>query len=82
MELEKELKFYERKKEEFLKEHENQFVLIKDEKVIGFYNSPEEAYDEGAKLFGLEPFFIKEVVRNEQIESIPALTYGLTNASI
>jgi hypothetical protein len=41
--------------------HLGQYVLIKDATVIGFYNSLDEAFGEGTRRFGLDPFFVKQI---------------------
>ena len=72
-----ELKTYERLKEELLKKYEGKVVVIKNGKLIGVYESEEEAFKEVVKKYGPVPVLIKRVVRKEQPEQIPAYTYGL-----
>jgi hypothetical protein len=78
--LEKELKYFEDHKEELLKHYENQFVLIKDDQLIGAFTTEAEAYAAGIQKFGNQPFLIKRVTRDEEIVHFPALTLGLLNA--
>ncbi|MFB3880551.1 MAG: hypothetical protein ACE149_04770 [Armatimonadota bacterium] len=78
--LKDELAFYERNKPEFLLEHEGKFVLIKDSQLIGVFESAEQAYAEGLDKLGNVPFLIKQVAREEAVESIPALHLGLIRA--
>lgn len=65
--LEKEYKFYLEHFKEFIPKRLNQFVLIKEDKVIDFFKSYEEALRAGLKYFGNVPFFIKEVQRKEEV---------------
>jgi len=60
--LQQEYDFFLSHLDEFMKTHLDEFVLIKSDKVIGFYGSYEKALVEGLAKFGTTtPFFIKEV---------------------
>ena len=65
--LEKEYKFYLHHLDEFIGQHLHQFVLIKKDKVVGFYDSYAEALRAGLKDFGNVPFFIKEIEQQEEV---------------
>jgi len=78
--LEKESKYFEEHKEELLKHYEGQFVLIKDDQLVGAFTTEEEAYQTGLKKFGNQPFFIKKVAKEEEVVHFPALTLGLLHA--
>ena len=65
--LEKEYKTYLSHLDEFIPQHQNQFVLIKGPRIVDFYNSYEEALKAGLKIYGNVPFFIKEVERTEKV---------------
>jgi hypothetical protein len=78
--LKHELAFYECKKPEFLLAYEGKFVLIKDSQLLGVFDSAEQAYAEGLSKLGNVPFLIKQVAKEEPIESIPALHFGLIRA--
>ncbi len=80
MALEKELKYFESIKSELLKQHKDKFALIKDETLVGTFTKMEEAYEEGVKRYGTEPFLIKMVIEEEPVESIPSLMSGAINA--
>ncbi len=67
--LEKEYKYYLCHREEFCTENLHRFVLIKSDKVVGFYGTYAEALRSGVKGFGNVPFFIKEVEREEAVVS-------------
>jgi hypothetical protein len=74
MELEQELEFFESKKKEWLKDYKDKFVLIKGEELIEVFNTLEDAYKEGVKRYGNQPFLIKKVT--EEIEILLSLTFG------
>jgi len=80
--LEKEFKFFQSKMEEWLKNYRGKFVLIKGEELIHVFNTFEDAYKEGVKRYGNQPFFIKKVDEEERIEMLPALTLGIIHAHI
>ena len=80
--LQKELDFYNKNKAKYLETYKEQFVLIKGEKLMNSFTTEEEAYKAGVAKFGNEPFLIKKVVEEEQIESIPALTAGVIHVGV
>ena len=79
----KELAFYKSKKNELVKTHMNQFVLIKDNNLIGAFTNELEAYQTGVKKYGNSPFLIKKVANEEdRQEDVPALTIGIINVCL
>jgi hypothetical protein len=78
--LEREIKFYNENISEWLKSQQGKFVLIKEEKVIGFFNSIEEAVSEGARLYGLSSFLVRQVLIKQDEIKVPALTLGVLYA--
>jgi hypothetical protein len=79
MPLEAEMALFESRRNEWLKEHEGRFVLIKGDE-FSFFDSDEEAYRAGVDKWGNEPILIKQVLPEDMIEDSPALLYGLLNA--
>lgn len=65
--LEQEYHFFLDHLDEFLRDHLNQFVLIRGKKVIAFFDSYEKALRDGLKRFGNVPFFIKVVKKEEEV---------------
>jgi hypothetical protein len=59
--LERERHVYESHLGEWRETHLGQFVLIKDDDVLGFFDSVEAAFNEGTARFRLEPFFVKQI---------------------
>jgi hypothetical protein len=80
--LVKELEYYNRRREEFLREYRDKFVLIKGEELLGIFDSEQAAYSEGVNRLGNQSFLIKRVTEEEEIVNLPALVLGLTNASL
>ena len=65
--LKKEYKCYLTHLQKFTAEHLHQFVLIKGDRVAGFYTSYSDALKAGLSDFGNVAFFIKEVELKEEI---------------
>lgn len=56
------------------------FVLIKDQEVIGAFNTIQEALTEGTRRFGLNSFLVRQVGVPVQGISVPALALGILRA--
>jgi hypothetical protein len=66
--LDRELTFYEQHKTQWVRDHENEFVVIAGENIGGFYPSYEAAFDAGARQFGAEAIFlIKQICSVEPV---------------
>ncbi len=59
-ELEKEFQFYLDHQDELVAKYQGKFVVIKDEKVLGAYNSMLEAVNETSKEHPLGTFLVQE----------------------
>ena len=60
--LDRELATYESHKAELLGAARGKYALVKDDKVIGVFDTPSDAVHQGYGNFGLEPFLVKEIV--------------------
>src|SRR5579864_2288354 len=81
--LQKELEYFQKHKQEYLKLYQGQFVLIKGEKFAGAFTTEAEAYQAGLEKFGNEPFLIKQVLDDDGTVSYPAhFTFPATNIEI
>lgn len=58
--LEKEFKYYLSSQAELVSKHLGKFLVIKDESVIGVFDSEIEAYNDSVKKFELGTFLIQE----------------------
>jgi hypothetical protein len=58
--LEKEFMFFLENREKLAREHQGKFVAIKDQTVIGVYDSDSEAVEETAKKFPLGTFLVQK----------------------
>jgi len=86
MALEKELKYFEDHRKEFLEKHEGNLAVIKETEtgidVLGFFADGAAAYEAGFKKYGNVSFLIKEVRKEEAVTFSPSLTYGLIHAHL
>ena len=60
-ELAVERSLFEAHLEEWRESHMHEFVLIKDDQVVGFYPTLAAAFKEGTQRFGLQPFLVEQV---------------------
>lgn len=80
--IKRELDYFEKVKAELLKTHKGQVALIKSEELVGTFTTLDEAYREGIKRFGREPFLIKPIVEVQEEQRIPALSAHLIHANL
>lgn len=78
--LEREIRFFEEHRPELLKHHQNKFVVIYQEHIVGTFDDAETAYAAGVKEYGNTAFLVRQVLENEPVEKYPALSLGLMNA--
>lgn len=57
--IEKEFKYYLKHQSDLVKKYNGKFIVLKNEKVIGVYNSHSEAYNETVKKEELGTFLIQ-----------------------
>ena len=59
---------YEAHKEEWLKEHHDEFVVVKGNALLGFFTNFHEAYSAGVEEYGIDAdFLVKLVVPQEPV---------------
>lgn len=80
MELKEEQAFFEANKAHWLAEHKGKFALIKGSTLVGAFDTQENAYVAGVQKFGNVPFLIKQILEEEPVTHLPALTLGLLRA--
>ena len=66
--LEKEYKIYLTRLDEFIPRHLHKFVLIKDDNIVNFFASYDQALKAGLDHFGNVAFLIKEVKKEEAVQ--------------
>lgn len=65
--LEKEYRYYKKHKEELTDKYLGKHIVIKDDKVVGVYNSLEEAMLNSLQKYQLGTFFVKQIEKEEQV---------------
>ncbi|HEX9735674.1 MAG TPA: hypothetical protein VGG06_27255 [Thermoanaerobaculia bacterium] len=65
MELDQELKTYDSHRYELLGRARGKYVLIKKDRILGEFESQQDALHRGYDEFGNEPFLVKRVVEIE-----------------
>ena len=80
--LQVELNYFEAHKEEWLDKHKGKFLLIKGEELIDVFSSLDDAYKAGVKLYGNQPFFIKQLFEVDTTNQIPSLMLGIIHANL
>ena len=65
--LDKEFMYYEKNKEDLNKKYNNKYIVIKNENIIGVYNSHEDAVKESIKTEELGTFLVQHCCKDEQI---------------
>lgn len=63
--LKQEFDYYIAHQNELVKDHEGKFIVIKDKKIIGSYDSEIEAYQDAQKSYELGSFLIQKVEKGE-----------------
>lgn len=76
-----ELAYYNNHRAELLSRHEWKFVLIKGSDLIGVFDNAQAAYQEGLRRFGSAVFLMKQVLKEEPVQHLPAFTLGILHAT-
>ncbi|MES2315382.1 MAG: hypothetical protein V4486_01450 [Patescibacteria group bacterium] len=64
--LEQELEYFKDNQEDLVKQHGGKFLVIKDKKIQGVYNSEIEAYIDAKAKFELGTFLIQKCLPGEE----------------
>jgi len=79
--LQKEYNYFVKIRPELLKEKRGKFALIKEEKLVGIFDTDSDAYKAGVLQFGTDSFLIVRIMDQDENTNIPILQLGLLNAS-
>jgi hypothetical protein len=80
--LETELKYLQTHREDLAKRYPGRFLVIKGEEVTGVYETREAALTGAVEKHGLTNVLIRRAEDSDELISIPALAFGLINASL
>jgi len=67
--LSEEIKTYNENKENLLRDNSGKFVLIKKERIIGTYDTRNDAIKVGIDKFGNEPFLVKKISETDEVQN-------------
>jgi hypothetical protein len=74
--------FYQENRSAWLKDHAGKFALVKGRRLVGFYDSPDVAYQDGLTKLGNVAMLVIQVLPEQPIERFPALQLGLISADL
>lgn len=80
MPLEQEQAYFDAIRARLLAEHPGKFALIRGSELIGTFDSEENAYVAGLERFGNTPFLVKQILPEDPVAHLPALSLGLIRA--
>lgn len=80
--LDVEYALYLRRRSGWVREHENEHVLIKRENVVGFFPNRMAALEEGLLRFGDVPFFITELALDDPVDPSSHSAVSLNERSL
>jgi hypothetical protein len=67
MPLKTEMEVFEKHRLEWIRDHHDQFAVIKERSLLGFFNEFHDAYRAGIESFGDGEFLVKRVVAQEPV---------------
>ena len=67
--LSKEIKTYNEKKADLLRDNSGKFVLIKGDKLVGIYDTKNDAIKIGIEKFGNNPFLVKKIMEIDETQN-------------
>ena len=78
--LDVERKYFQDRQEELLKAYPGKFVVIRDQRVVGAFETLQDALSIGTREFGLSPFLVRRTDEPIREVCIPALNLGILRA--
>lgn len=65
--LDPEIEAYEGMKEDLLREHEGKYALVRGGKLVGIWDTREDALSAGYDRFGNVPFLVRRIVKVDEM---------------
>lgn len=75
--LDAERTYFRNQRKKLLQKYGAVFVLIKGRKLIGTFETADDALSEGARLYGSDSFLMRHLEESDEGLYIPALNLGL-----
>jgi len=64
--LDKEYQFFEKNRKNLIKQYPDKFVIVKNQKIAGVYNTEESAYQHAIKSHKLGTFLIQQCIKEKE----------------
>ena len=65
--LDKEYEFYQKNKQDIISQHQDRYVVIVGEKIVGVYDRKEKAVVESVKKYKMGTFLVQHVAEQERV---------------
>ena len=79
--LDTEREFFEKHRDDLLREYPGKFVVVKESQVLGGFDTIQDALGAGARQFGMTSFLVRRTDERPEDVSIPALSLGVLRAN-
>ena len=79
--LEQERMYYAAHEAEWLTTYQGRYVVVKGDRLVGAFDTIEDALAAGAASCGLDSFLVRKLGEKPEEVNIPALTLGLLRAN-
>jgi hypothetical protein len=76
-----EINWFEEHRTELLSAHPGKWAVVFDRRLIGIFETPEEAYSTGVRTAKSERILVKKIVAQDEKAYVPALVLGVINAT-
>jgi hypothetical protein len=71
---------FDKHRDDLLRQYPGKFVVIKEQQLLGSYDTIQDALGDGAREFGVVSFLVRRTDEVPEEVSIPALTLGILRA--
>ena len=78
--LDQEIQYFEANRHDLLRQYPGKFIVLKEQRLLGPYESIQEALGAGVAEFGITSFLVRRTDQPVENITIPALTLGLLRA--
>jgi hypothetical protein len=79
--LDSERQYFMDNRDELLQRYPGKFVVVKDQRLLGAFDTIQDALSAGAREYGMSSFLVRRTDEQPDEVSIPALTLGILRAN-
>jgi hypothetical protein len=80
LELGTEIAFFAKHRDDLMRQYPGKFIVLKEERLLGGFDSIQDALGAGVREFGLTSFLVRRTDEEIRDVSIPALSLGILRA--